>query len=580
MTYNELLKAAEEKKDQLPGHQYKMALLGNYATQFLSKATEATGIVNNIDISVYEAGFDQIENEIINPASELYSFSPNAVLICYSARKLRSKFYDLSEEKKQQFALDFIAKTEELTEIIGSRLQSKILFCNIEALDDAVFGNYASNTRFAFVNQVRRINVGLMDIAERKNNLFVVDVQNLLVQYGIEKSFSSSFYINADLVYSLDFTVAIASQIVGIIQSLLGKFKKCLILDLDNTLWGGIIGDDGMEGIEIGSLGIGKAFTELQKWIKALMQRGIILAVCSKNEESIAKEPFEKHPEMVLRFQDIAVFIANWNNKADNIREIKNILNIGFDSMVFLDDNPVERKIVRETVPEVLVPELPDDPADYLEYLVAENIFETSSFSGNDAARTKQYKQESERRSFGKQFTDVNAFLGNLNMQSMVREITPFDVQRVSQLSQRSNQFNLRTVRYTIADIERIMNSEKYVHYVVYLEDNFGEYGLINIVILEKIDDSSLFIDTWVMSCRVANRGLEEFIANKIVDDARSKGFSTIVGEYLPTKKNMPVKDHYRKLGFVENDGKWYLEIDNFNPLITTIKQKETEPQS
>ncbi|MEA3443475.1 MAG: HAD-IIIC family phosphatase [Bacteroidota bacterium] len=575
MTFNELLKKADNEKISQAGHKFKLALLGNYATQFLTKAIEASGTVNSIELSVYEAGYDQIENEIINPVSELYTFKPDGILFCFSARKLRSKFHTLPDDKKQKFAVDFIEKIEELIEIVESRLQSKILFCNIEELDDAVFGNFASNTPFSFVNQIRRLNVFLMDLTAKKNNTFIVDIQNLLVQKGLGYSYSSSFYINADLVYSLDFTADIASQVVKIIQSLLGKFKKCLILDLDNTLWGGIIGDDGMEGIEIGSLGIGKAFTELQKWAKALKQRGIILAVCSKNEEAIAKEPFEKHPEMVLRLNDIAVFIANWNNKADNIRELKNILNIGFDSMVFLDDNPVERQIVQKTIPDILVPDLPEDPANYLEFLISENIFETTSFSGNDAARTKQYQQESKRHSYGKQFTNVNAFLENLNMKSRVREITPFDVQRVSQLSLRSNQFNLRTVRYSLADIERIMESENHIHYVIYLEDDFGDYGLINIVILEKINSSELFIDTWVMSCRVANRGLEKFIFNKIANDAKAKGFSSIVGEHIPTKKNMPVKDHYQKLGFHKKDSKWYRELDKFADFETTIKEGE-----
>lgn len=575
MTFNELLHKANEIKGSPPNHRYKLVVLGNFATQFMVKALEALGLVNGIELSVYEAGYDQIENEIINPASEIYTFSPDSILICYSARKLRSKFYELGEDQKSNFAGEFLSKVEELAEIIGSRLSSKILFCNIEELNDNVFGNFSSSSRLSFLNQARRLNVGLMDLAERKANLFMVDVQDLLVQHGQGAAHSSSLYINADLVYSLDFTVVIANQVVKIIQTLLGKFKKCLILDLDNTLWGGIIGDDGMEGIEIGSLGIGKAFTDFQKWIKALMQRGIILAVCSKNEETTAKDAFRKHPEMVLRLEDFAVFIANWNNKADNIREIKEILNIGYDSMVFIDDNPVEREIVSTTIPEVLVPDLPDDPAEYLQYLISLNIFETVSYSGNDAARTKQYQEESKRRMFGNQFTDVTAFLDKLEMKSLVRKFTSFDVQRVSQLSQRSNQFNLRTVRYTVSDIEGIMNSENHLHLVAYLEDSFGDYGLISFVILEKQGKDSLFIDSWVMSCRVANRGLEKFLLNQIVVEAKKMDCRQLIGEYIPSKKNMPVVDHYQKMGFVEENGKWLLKLDDFVPLETSIKEKE-----
>ncbi|MCF8371831.1 MAG: HAD-IIIC family phosphatase [Bacteroidales bacterium] len=575
MTFNELLQKASEIKGSATDHRYKLAVLGNFATQFLVKALEASGLINGIELSVYEAGYDQIENEIINPASEIYTFSPDSILVCYSSRKLRSKFYELGEDQKSNFAGEFLNKVEELTEIIGSRLSSKILFCNIEELNDNVFGNFSSSTRLSFLNQARRLNVGLMDLAERKANLFIVDVQDLLVQQGQAAAWSPSLYINADLVYSLDFTVVIVNQVVKIIQTLLGKFKKCLILDLDNTLWGGIIGDDGMEGIEIGSLGIGKAFTDFQKWVKALMRRGIILAVCSKNEEVTAKDAFRKHPEMVLRLDDFAVFIANWNNKADNIREIKEILNIGFDSMVFIDDNPVEREIVSTTIPEIMVPDLPDDPAEYLQFLISLNMFETVSYSGNDAARTKQYQEESKRRMFSNQFTDVTAFLDKLEMKSLVRKFTPFDVQRVSQLSQRSNQFNLRTVRYTASDIERIMNSSEHLHLVAYLEDSFGDYGLISFVILEKQGADSLFIDSWVMSCRVANRGLEKFLLNQIVAEAKKMDCRQLIGEYIPSKKNMPVVDHYKKMGFMEENGKWLLELDDFVPLETSIKAKE-----
>ena len=241
-----------------------------------------------------------------------------------------------------------------------------------------------------------------------------------------------------------------------------------MILDLDNTTWGGIIGDDGMENIQIGSLGIGKAFSEFQYWIKKLKNRGIIVAVCSKNTESVAKEPFEKHPDMVLRLSDISVFIANWDNKVDNIRQIQSILNIGFDSMVFLDDNPFERNIVRENIPEICVPELPEDPANYLEYLYGLNLFETVSFSNEDSARTKLYQIEAERAKVQKKFTNEDDFLKNLEMVSVIEPFNKFNTPRMAQLSQRTNQFNLRTIRYSEADIERISKSKDYCYFFLY----------------------------------------------------------------------------------------------------------------
>ena len=231
---------------------------------------------------------------------------------------------------------------------------------------------------------------------------------------------------------------------------------------MDNTTWGGIIGDDGIEKIQIGTLGLGKAFTELQLWAKNLKERGIILAVCSKNTDHIAKEPFEKHPDMILRLEDIAVFVANWENKADNIRYIQSVLNIGFDSMVFLDDNPFERNLVRQELPEVTVPELPKDPAEYITYLQQFNLFETVSYSKLDSDRTSKYQEEAKRVGMKKSFASVDDYLGNLNMLAIAASFDDFNVPRIAQLTQRSNQFNLRTIRYTEKDVRDIMASDKH----------------------------------------------------------------------------------------------------------------------
>ena len=250
---------------------------------------------------------------------------------------------------------------------------------------------------------------------------------------------------------------------------------------------GGIIGDDGLENIQIGNgLGIGKSFSEFQEWIKKLKNRGVIIAICSKNNEKIAKEPFEKHPNMILKLNDISVFVANWNNKADNIKQIQSILNINFDSMVFIDDNPFERNMVRENVPEVIVPELPEDPGEYLEYLYSLNLFETLSYSNADVDRTKQYQVESQRIKIQKSFTNEVEFLKSLSMVSIVKPFDKFNTPRVSQLSQRSNQFNLRTIRYSEADIENICNDKNYKNFSFTLSDKYGDHGLICIVILEK----------------------------------------------------------------------------------------------
>ena len=259
-----------------------------------------------------------------------------------------------------------------------------------------------------------------------------------------------------------------------------------------------------------------------------------------------------KHPEMILKLDDISVFLANWENKVNNIRNIQSILNIGFDSMVFLDDNPVEREIVAQNIPEILVPNLPDDPSLYLEYLYTLNIFETTSYSKADKDRTKQYQEEAHRAVQKKYFVDEDDFLKSLDMKSEISEFNKFNIPRIAQLSQRSNQFNLRTIRYTDSDIQNISNDEKYKSFSFSLKDKFGDNGIIAAVILEKIDDQTLFINSWFMSCRVLKRGMENFILNTIIEYAISKDFNKIVGEYVSTTKNQMVNDLYTTLGFKE----------------------------
>jgi len=277
---------------------------------------------------------------------------------------------------------------------------------------------------------------------------------------------------------------------------------------------------------------------------------------------------------MVLRLDDIAVFNANWDNKVDNIRQIQATLNIGFDAMVFLDDNPVERSIVREHLPAVTVPELPEDPAEYLEYLYTLNLFEAVSFSNEDAERTKRYQTEAKRNMEQQSYVNEDAFLASLNMRAVVVPFDPFNTPRVAQLSLRSNQFNLRTTRYTEADIRTIIDSPDSFTFAFTLEDKFGDNGLIGIVILQKETADTLFIDTWLMSCRVLKRGMENFTLNTIAKFAKQNGFKYLRGEYLQTAKNEIVEHHYRDLGFTPSGAFWVLDTHTYEPKNTHIDLK------
>ena len=545
LTFKELKR---NLKKPLDGYKnIKVSLLGDTAIQFLSIALQGTAIDRGYKLDLFEAEYNQIERQVMDPTSELYAHQAQYTIIFQSTHKWLEHYAMADANSRHCFAkerLDFLRNA-------CLSIPGKIIYYNYPEIEDTVFGSFANKVDDSFVFQLRKFNYELMLLAQELPNLYICDIAGLQNKFGRDWMFDASVYVSTEMILSIDALPYVASRTMDIIDAIEGKFKKCLILDLDNTVWGGVVGDDGWENIQVGhGLGIGKAFTEFQQWVKKLKERGIIICVCSKNDEDKAKEPFEKNPEMVLRLDDISVFVANWENKADNIRTIQQIVNIGFDSMVFLDDNPFERNMVRENVPGVVVPELPEDPGDYLEYLYSLNLFETASYSSADKDRTKQYQVEAQRAVAATKFTNEADFLKSLNMVSVVEGFTSFNTPRVAQLSQRSNQFNLRTVRYTDAEISQMAVDDAYGCFSFTLEDKYGDNGLICVIILQKQDAKTLFVDTWFMSCRVLKRGMEHFTLNTIVEYAKENGFTRIVGEYIPTAKNGMVAEHYQHLGF------------------------------
>lgn len=550
----------------------KLALLGDSATQFLCTAIRGYGLEFKIDIEIFEAEYNQIHLQLQNPISELYIFNPDYVVIFESQKKLNTKFYNTPNNIRDQFADEQLKKIELYYEITTEKLNAKLFYFSFFEIDDAVFGSFSSKHSSSLLFQTRLINLGLMKLANKLPQLHIVDILSLQNQFGIQYLFDIKNYIQADITLSLDSLPLVAKLIVDQLKVQLGLFKKCLIFDLDNTLWGGVIGDDGLDKIQIGSLGIGKAFTEIQYWGKELKNRGIIICIASKNTESIALEAFDKHPDMILKKEDISVFMVNWDNKVKNIQRIQEILNIGFDSMVFIDDNPFERHIVKENLPEVTVPDLPDDPSEYLTYLKSLNLFETSHVSALDEVRTEKYKTEETRIKHLSLFENEDDFLADLNMIAEVSTLNSFNTPRASQLTLRSNQFNLRTVRFTEEELHNY-NSAESNHVITFsLKDKFGDHGLIGVILLKKENNTEMFIENWAMSCRVLKRGMESFIINSLSEIALAHQCDFLIGEYIPTPKNGIVKDLYQSLGFVKNkDEKWILNLENFKSLKTFI---------
>jgi FkbH-like protein len=328
-------------------------------------------------------------------------------------------------------------------------------------------------------------------------------------------------------------------------------------------------------GIKVSGQGEGKFYRKFQLWLRQLKERGIILAVCSKNDDHIAKVPFQINSEMILRLDDFALFIANWENKADNITLIKETLNIGYDSILFIDDNPAEREIVFQKLPMVVVPDLPEDFTDTLDYLIRRNYFEVRSISDNDKNRTGQYKAEYERVKLKSNYSSIDDYLKSLDMIANLSSFTVEDAERISQLSLRSNQFNLRTIRYSKDEILNIIKSDSYYTYSLRLCDKFGDHGLVAIAIVKLDEKHEAFLDSLLMSCRVLKRGVEAYLMNKIIEELKERSVYNLIGEYLPTTKNGLVQnfltDHQFQYSLENN--LYSIKIDQFKTIKNYINE-------
>lgn len=554
----------------------KLAILGDCATQHLTTAIKGYAYEEGYGLEIFEADYNQIDIQVMDDQSQLYLFHPQFILIYMCIQKLYEDFCAMSNVQRTSFAEIVGEKIVNYWNCINKVTKVHILQFTFTYDNDNVFGNYALKTESSFSYQLIKLNHILIQRALSFKNLFWIDLDMIQQKVGQNTFYDQRMYNIAKMPFTLEALPEVAKGVLDVVEAVHGRLHKCVILDLDNTLWGGVIGDDGIENIQIGELGQGRAFTDFQRWLKQLKDRGILLAVCSKNQEYIAKEPFISHPEMILHLDDFAIFVANWQDKATNVQYIQKKLNIGMDSMVFVDDNPFERNLVRTAFPQLTVPDLPEDPAQYVGYLKSLNLFETASFSNEDAGRTQQYRAEAKRETLKDTAKSFEDYLKELEMTAWAKPFEKMYYSRIAQLTQRSNQFNLRTVRYTESEIEEIARNNSFLTLYFCLRDKFGDHGLIGVVILEKKSKEELFIQEWLMSCRVLKRGMEEFIINKIMEIAEEEGYQKVIGEYIPTQKNEMVKNLYSNFGFkCVGEHTYEMTVKEYKLQKTYIKEKK-----
>jgi FkbH-like protein len=415
-------------------------------------------------------------------------------------------------------------------------------------------------------------------VEARQTSRLLFDVNALANLIGQAAWSAGRYWYAAKYPFATAMIPLYADHLMRIIAAQMGRSRRVMVLDLDNTLWGGVVGDDGIEGLVLGNgTPLGETYSALQRMALSYKERGIILCVSSKNDETIALDAFRNHPEMVLKEDDIVAFRVNWDDKAANIKAIAGMLDLGLDSFVFLDDNPAERKRVRDALPSVAVPELPEDPSDWISVFQAAGYFEQSGFSKEDQLRASFYKANARRAAQLERIGNHDDYLRSLEM---TLSIAPFDAtghKRIAQLISKSNQFNLTTRRHSEAEVATIQSSAETITVQARLVDIFGDNGMISVIICRQ-QDQHWEVDTWVMSCRVLGRRVEETILQYLVDRARAAGIIEIIGQYIPTAKNGLVRDHFRKLGFNQTDEQqngtttWRLAVDSYKDKTLPMK--------
>lgn len=563
-----LLAATKQKGRSLePLTAFRLAVVSNSTLDFIVPALEASALRHGIALECTKADYGQVIQEVLLPASVIYRNKPDAVLVATDLRYLPIQSTYGESQSATTAIQNALSHFDMIREGIRRNGGAIAILQTIAPFPETLFGSFDSVLPGTQRQVTAAINRGLAERIHGTEDA-LVDVAALAETVGLSRWHSPGQWNLAKLPFADELVPLYAEHVARVIGALRGKSRRCLILDLDNTVWGGVIGDDGLEGIKIAQGdSTGEAHLSVQRLALMLRDRGVVLAVSSKNNDDTARSPFRDHPEMLLREDHIAVFQANWNDKATNIKAIAEELSLGLDSMVFLDDNPVERGLVRQLLPQVAVPELPEDPALYARTLSAAGYFEAITFSREDSKRADYYQDNARRIDLQKQAGDIDSYLASLNMEITFQPFDKTGRSRIAQLVNKSNQYNLTTRRYTEAEIAEVEADPSYFTLQVRLTDIFGDNGMISVVICRKIDPCIWEIDTWLMSCRVLGRGVQEMVLQEVLKHAPSSGVERLIGVYKPTERNKMVEDHYPLLGFEHistgsyGETRWSLQV-------------------
>jgi FkbH-like protein len=510
----------------------------------------------------------------------LYKFNPDITFLIVDVQKILGELYFLPFSKtiteRKNFIKNLLDDFFSLIQFFTKKSNSKIIISNLNAQNYSPYGIFETKTNYGINEMINDFNIKLMNYIKDKPLAFLLDFNSFVTKYGNENIFDFRQYYLGDLQISFNMIEKFADELMGYIKPLMGLTRKCIVLDLDNTLWGGIVGEDNLEGLVLGPNGLGLAFMEFQRRLLSLQQRGIILAINSKNNFEDGIDVIRQHPYMILRENHFACFKINWNDKVSNMKEIAQELNIGLDSIVYFDDDPVNREFVKKVLPEINTIDLPKDPSLFSKSLMSLNDFNVLKITDEDKTRGKMYIQQKNRDSLAKSTTDLNEFLSELHTKIKIKNADKFTIPRISQLTLKTNQFNLTTKRYQEEDITNFSQSKDMLVGCAEVEDKFGNNGITGVFIINKSNKSEWEIDTFLLSCRVMGRKVEEAIFAYISKNAKNENVKKIRASFIPTQKNKPSENFLPSLGFVQENDKWIYDVNN-NIKIPDFIELDTE---
>jgi len=540
----------KKKKYSHSKNKIRIAILGGSTTDLIKKNLFKYLAINNIEGIFYQSEYNQYYFEGINPSKKLKAFKPQFIYI-HSTTENIEEFPTVGSSSRlvEKLINKTFSKYKSIWKTLTKKFNCTIIQNNFEYIPFSSLGNLDSTEVYGKINFLTQLNMKFFKESNLMKNLVINDINLISAKFGIDKWHDDSFYFNYKYTLSHEAVPVLTHNILKIIISIIGKSKKCLVLDFDNTIWGGIVGEIGSDGIEIGNNSpLGEVFLRFQKYIRDLTAKGIILAACTKNDYKIAISGL-RNKSNILKERDFSIIKANWKNKVENILEISKQLNIGLDSMVFIDDSKFERELVRSQLPMVEVPNIGDDPEKYIFHIDRAKYFENVSLSKEDFARSSYYKTNIKRESEKIKFKNYDNYLSSLKMETVLKEFKRSDTSRITQLINKTNQFNLTVKRLNLEDVIKISKNLNFLTISGNLIDKFGDNGLVT-VLVGKIKKQAIDITIWLMSCRVFNRNLELALFDHLVSLCQKKGISTIYGYYTKGKKNFIVKNFYETLGF------------------------------